>query len=280
MLSTTSSSNGPNNLQVLDISKKMGAESAVMLATEIVAHGALQNQWATTIAMGNNRLQGAEAGKVLGDTIAVNNVLTELDLSSPSDECGDSWPCDAAFAKEFAAGLRAHAALTDLNMSNNNVGQLVLPEGWEEGVGCFYGPNDEEQEAEPEGSSRTGVLALANAIATMGALEKLLLDNNALATKEAGKALAEALAANSSLKELGVSDNLWDNYDDWGKIRGDGPGFARELAAGVSASRALTSLNVSSNSLGGHWVVRGCKKKWISDMTGVKALAAAIPKSK
>ena len=41
---------------------------------------------------------------------------------------------------------------------------------------------------------------------------------------------------------------------------------------------ALTSLNISINSLGRYY--DSVKKKWISDMTGIKALAAAIPECK
>ena len=59
-----------------------------------------------------------------------------------------------------------------------------------------------------------------------------------LATKEAGKALAQALASNSTLKELDVSDN-WEG--------GDGPGFAQELAIGIKDNGALTSLDLASN---------------------------------
>ena len=40
---------------------------------------------------------------------------------------------------------------------------------------------------------------------------------------------------------------------------------------------ALTTLNISDNLLGGYHDDRG---RWISDMTGVKALAAAIPECK
>ena len=71
--------------------------------------------------------------------------------------------------------------------------------------------------------------------------------DNKMASKEAGKALAEALTANSTLKELDVSSNTWTER---GRPKGDGPGFAQELAIGVAASRALTSLNISANHIG------------------------------
>ena len=43
----------------------------------------------------------------------------------------------------------------------------------------------------------------------------------------------------------------------------------------VPTIRAMTSLNISDNNLGRYW--DDDKDDWISDMTGIKALAAAIP---
>ena len=77
------------------------------------------------------------------------------------------------------------------------------------------------------------------------ALEKLNISANAIASKEAGKALAEVLKTNTVLKELDVSDNMRKNrYGDvvGGCNSGDGPGFAKELAAGVSANGALATI--------------------------------------
>ena len=93
-----------------------------------------------------------------------------------------------------------------------------------------------------------GPAAIADAIKNNGAMTKLDISNNKMLTKEAGKALADALASNSVLKELDVSRNNWqDRRRRW---QGDGPAFAKELAAGVSANGALTSLNLASNRLG------------------------------
>ena len=94
--------------------------------------------------------------------------------------------------------------------------------------------------------------AIADGIGTSRALRSLNISNNQMATKEAGKAFAEALAANSSLKELDVSSNTDDGRGDGIAFDGaDGPGFAQEFAAGVADNRALTSLNISNNSLCG-----------------------------
>jgi hypothetical protein len=61
------------------------------------------------------------------------------------------------------------------------------------------------------------------------------LKNNRLLTKEAGKALAQALAGNSVLTELDVSCQA-------GYIGDDGPGFAQELAVGIKDNGALSKL--------------------------------------
>jgi Ran GTPase-activating protein (RanGAP) involved in mRNA processing and transport len=81
-----------------------------------------------------------------------------------------------------------------------------------------------------------------------GALSLLSLKDNRLATPEGGKALAQALANNSTLKELDVSSNIWkDGYDNW---QGDGPRFAQEIAFGIKDNGTMTSLNLAGNNLG------------------------------
>ena len=60
---------------------------------------------------------------------------------------------------------------------------------------------------------------------------------------EAGKAFAEALASNSTLKMLDVSSNTWEESDGSDMMpRGDGPGFAKELAVGVGTNGALETI--------------------------------------
>ena len=88
------------------------------------------------------------------------------------------------------------------------------------------------------------------------------MGNNKIATKEAGKALAAALAVNMTLSELDISNNNWRKDGDHGIWMGDGPGFANKLADGIKNNGAMTSLNVSSNNLGAE---------------GAKHIAAALP---
>jgi prophage DNA circulation protein len=77
----------------------------------------------------------------------------------------------------------------------------------------------------------------------------LTLKDNKLLTPEAGKALSDMLAANTVLKELDVSSNNWIELDR--DIMGDGPGFAKELAVGISNNGAMTKLDMSENDFKG-----------------------------
>jgi hypothetical protein len=67
------------------------------------------------------------------------------------------------------------------------------------------------------------------------------LKKNCLCTKEAGKALAQALAGNTTLtlRELDVSDNQSPAGNTSAR---DGPGFAQELAVGIRDNGAISTL--------------------------------------
>ena len=94
---------------------------------------------------------------------------------------------------------------------------------------------------------------------------------NGIQGEEAGKALGDAIAVNSVLKELDLSGGEYDDQQCDAE-------FAKGFSAGLGANGALTSLNISANQLGGYY--DRDKYEWISDMTGIKALAAAIPECK
>ena len=64
--------------------------------------------------MSDNNFYGAEAGKILGDMLAANTVLKELDLS----KCNMRTESTQA----FAVGLSTNGALTSLNLSENKLG--------------------------------------------------------------------------------------------------------------------------------------------------------------
>ena len=71
-----------------------------------------------------------------------------------------------------------------LNLAHNNLGELVLPEGWSQGPGThathgrswYKHSNGTEQKGDPR--QPEGSIALANALPDMRALVKLDISNN------------------------------------------------------------------------------------------------------
>jgi hypothetical protein len=109
--------------------KRLGAEGAVMLASEIIDNKAL-----SSLSLSKNALLTKEAGKVIGDMLKGNSTLKELDLSSNYDY--DAGATDGpGFAQELADGMKDNGALSYLNLASNAIGKLVLPEGWSEKYG-------------------------------------------------------------------------------------------------------------------------------------------------
>jgi hypothetical protein len=76
------------------------------------------NRALTSLNISANGLQGAEVGKALGDTIAANTVLTELDISG-----GDYGfqKCDVEFVQTLSVGLRDNGAMTSLTFGDKQV---------------------------------------------------------------------------------------------------------------------------------------------------------------
>ena len=109
------------------------------------------------------------------------------------------------------------------------------------------------------------------------ALVKFDISYNGLCAAGA-KTLAKALKDNQIMTELNISSNYLgrteaSNYDGEFDMSG-----IIAISDAIPTMGALTSLDVSNNSLGKYY--DSSKSKWISDMTGVKVLAAVIPKCK
>ena len=98
--------------------------------------------------------------------------------------------------------------------------------------------------------------------------------NNEIGVEQAQN-LATILNDHATLKSLCGNKGDETELDMSGKKMGaDG---AIMLVPEIIANGALTSLNMSDNQLGGYEDDYG---EWISDMTGIEALAAAIPTCK
>ena len=89
-----------------------------------------------------------------------------------------------------------------LNISNNKIGWLALPEGWKDtevaGKQHFLKPGSNRYSlTPPPGAKPEGTIAVANAIPTMGALTSLNLASNELYA-EGAKIIAEAVKGHVS----------------------------------------------------------------------------------
>jgi hypothetical protein len=83
----------------------------------------------------------------------------------------------------------------------------------------------------------------------MGVLSSLILKDNRLLTAEAGKVLSDMLATNTMLKVLDLSSSNWQEHGTHGDLMGDGSGFAKELAVGISDNGAISSVNLLDNDI-------------------------------
>jgi hypothetical protein len=199
--------------------------------------------------MSKNHIKGAEAGKALGDALAGNTVLKELDLS------GENWiyhNMDLGFVKAFTPGLSDNGALYSLDLSHNSLGHAVgvevLTKMLEKGsLFCEDGNCFKSKGKGMLTQSTCRHCGKKRSAHGKGALSVLSLKGNRLATKEAGRALANVLAANSVLKELDLSSNAWE-FNPL-TANADGPGFAQELAHGIKDNRAISSLHVGCNQI-------------------------------
>ena len=221
----------------LDFSNKGYDDGDVVL----IANEIRDNRALVELRMGQNGFTNVDAGEALGDAITCTHNLNVLDIAGGVHS---KTKCDWAFINGFCTGLGVTNALTSLNISNNRLGEGVLPKGWQRARQYDWGgdvgyksPNGIWQSRLPaldlkgvnaiataisnkgclnnlkildisyNGIHESGAITLAHAIKTNEALEKLLMGGNRMATEEAGQAIGEALAKNSMLKELDLSSN-------------------------------------------------------------------------
>jgi hypothetical protein len=95
-----------------NVSPSQGGSKPDMSGVVAIANGIKDNGALTSLNMSANRLKGAEAGKALGDAIAANTVLKELDISG-----GQYDSCDVEFVQTFSVGLRDNGALSTVIMN-------------------------------------------------------------------------------------------------------------------------------------------------------------------
>ena len=227
-----------------------GAPFAKKLAVGLSANKALQSlnisnnqlcgDWKTPNFSGYDALVRAIRQHELLTMSAVN-MAEELDVSGQK--------LGVLGAKTMATFIKYNGALTSLNISNTKIGVLMTEDGWTSKDGYdaipWVHPDGRSQNERPDGLKPLGVIALADAIKTNKALEKLYISKNYLLSTEFGKILSDAIALNSVLKVLDVSSQGLG----LGLGLGDGPGFAQAFAVGLGTNMALETLNLSNNRL-------------------------------
>jgi hypothetical protein len=165
---------------------------------------------------------------------------TELDVS------GKKIGADGAIM--LAPEIAGNGATTSLDVSENDLGALVLPGGWQcdksasswnSSKWIYKHADGREQKGNP--GKPDGIIALANAITDMGALTKFDISENNIRA-EGGKVLAEALKGNQVMTELSIARNmLIFKADAQSKADTDMSGVAT-LADVISDMRAMSKL--------------------------------------
>jgi Ran GTPase-activating protein (RanGAP) involved in mRNA processing and transport len=234
----------------LDMSGKIhGEEGAIMLVAEIVGNRAM-----TSLDVSNNQF-GAEGTKLLATALKGNQVMTELNIASNMLTLNASGTAsgDMSGVIALADAIPDMGALTKFDTSDNALraeGTIALAAALK-GNQTVTALNISSNRITSDGQSlghMAGVTALTNTISDMGALLILNMSKNDMKGAEAGKALGDALATNTVLKELDLSgqpeksrDSARPNMD---------VAFVKAIAPGLSDNRAMTSLNLSDNKLG------------------------------
>jgi hypothetical protein len=185
-------------------------------------------------------------------------------------------------------------AMTSLNISDNNIGELVYPNGWYLNPRYASSPNSEykykhndggKQDEDPGEALVTGrpdgAIALAGGIKNNGALAKLDISKNSLCAAGA-KAISEGLKGNQVMTVLNLAGN------DMGK---ESPGmFGKPDISGVTALAdvipamgAISHLTFSGNddsqsiTMKTTMVVADFSRKALS-VSGAIMLSAFLPK--
>jgi hypothetical protein len=233
--------------------KNLGSEGALVVAEYLDGNGAL-----TRINMSKNTLATKEAGEALGNMLKANSVLTELDVSSnaiPHDGSG--------FAQGISKGLPDNEALTSLDISDNGLyaeGTKLLAEALKSNQ-IMTALNISSNEMTYAGvryvgdehfGDMSGVAALGDNMPGMGALTSLDISSNGIVS---------GTWMDPPRNDLKVGDmvdgNLISEIDeDDGQVYVVYLSGIKAVANAIKDMRAMTSLNLASNDIGG-WFDEG-----------------------
>ena len=205
---------------------------------------------------------GAAGAAALAPALAANGSLTSLNLGynqlcGLDEEGRGTYTADGITA--IADALRVNGSLTSINLSENKLCGVWTDEcGDEYGTYADYGTYTAE-----------GITAIADALRVNGSLTALDLSDNYL-MDEGVSAVCKAIQSNKETKLASL--NFKHNYGigPFGPVNYRnyriGPVGAKSVAAMVSVTGALTSIDLSGNALTDSG----------RDMTGITELAAAL----
>jgi hypothetical protein len=194
----------------------------------------------------------AEVGKALAEALNGNQVMTELNIGSNKLAVNTYSESDMSGVNALADVIPGMGALSSLNVTSNNLGALVLPEGWSEVRGFLRGKSymhTDGRKRKDDPSQPLGVINLANAIKDMGWMMSLHVGNNDIPEKEMKEIIAIAMSKESMrvLCEVPIKNTTLTKLDVSNKNLGAEGAFV--VADYLRNNSLLTSLNLSSNNL-------------------------------
>jgi hypothetical protein len=190
----------------------LDAAFAKEFAVGISDNGAL-----TSLHVGRNNIPEKEMREIMVITMRMDSIkilceipfkdktLTELDVS------GKNLGTEGALV--VAGYLDGNRALTSIDISNNDIGQTVCPEGWAHvnmmnGSGDYHFKHSADGKTQiqaPEGVTYPGVVALANGIKNNGAISQFTFSGDTLYNSKPVTMETSMVEADFSGKVLGVS---------------------------------------------------------------------------
>jgi Ran GTPase-activating protein (RanGAP) involved in mRNA processing and transport len=183
-----------------------------------------------------------EGVTALSAALKTNSTITELSIAS------NYLGVAIENVTTFADALQDMGSLSKLDISGNNIGELVLPDGWTKGVNAaqtdyeFKHTDGTTQTADP--SAACGVIALVKVLPDMGSLSELDLSKNNLRS-EGLSTVSEALKS-TSIKQLNIAENKLTSYQNYGTDMSGVIKFTEDM----KDMGSLASLDISNNSIG------------------------------
>jgi Ran GTPase-activating protein (RanGAP) involved in mRNA processing and transport len=224
---------------------------------EGVSKGLTNNGTLTKLNMSDNKMACEEAGGALGELLRTNSVLKELNVSKNHDRWTDGANDGPGFGQGISKGLADNGTMSSLHVGSNGIPEKEMRKIMAIAMSKesmkilravpFKNKTITELDVSGKNLGVEGALVIAEYLDGNGALSVLSLKDNSLCNREAGKFLSEMLAVNTVLKVLDVSSNQSPANDFSAR---DGPGFAQELAVGLSDNGALSLLNLTDNCIG------------------------------